>query len=332
MSVNSSTLNIIRVIAMAGIVADHGFQASGIPIVVNTGLHWGGLFLMVFFALSAYLFGMKWANRGYNRFEVKSFLQKRFLRIYLPLWLMLPVAISIEYLILHSFDVKTIVFNIVGLGWAKPFGTGGHLWYITLMMFLYMVYLAFSRIRLDKCKMRYWFIGYATLAALYVFGEKYFTTFSAVAPVIIVLFASLLFFKRDEVMALSHRWPKSQLFVTMIALVLSWWMYAQGWNDTHKAIATFSSFSAGLCLFVCLITFIKSPQSNRFVSHLADISYEVYLVHLPLLPFTSFLLKHAGMDCKLFELVIWLMLTYFTALGVHIVTQRLMVHINYKHE
>jgi len=42
MKVSSSTLNIVRVVAMAGIVADHYLQASGIPILVNTGLQWGG--------------------------------------------------------------------------------------------------------------------------------------------------------------------------------------------------------------------------------------------------------------------------------------------------
>ena len=42
MNISSYTLNIIRVIAMAGIVADHYFQASRIPILVNTGLQWGG--------------------------------------------------------------------------------------------------------------------------------------------------------------------------------------------------------------------------------------------------------------------------------------------------
>ena len=42
MNASSSILNIIRVIAMTGIIADHYFQASGIPILVNSGLYMGG--------------------------------------------------------------------------------------------------------------------------------------------------------------------------------------------------------------------------------------------------------------------------------------------------
>lgn len=42
--ISKSTLDIIRVIAMTGIVADHYFQASGIPVLVSTGLQWVGYF------------------------------------------------------------------------------------------------------------------------------------------------------------------------------------------------------------------------------------------------------------------------------------------------
>ena len=200
MNISSSTLNIIRVIAMTGIIADHYFQASGVPILVSTGLQMGGVFLMVFFALSAYLFGMKWVKSGHEGFGIISFLKKRCLRIYIPLWLTLPVVVAVEFLIRQSIDVKTIVFNIVGLGWAKPFTTGGHLWYITLMMFLYFVFVVFSRLRLDKCRLRYWLVGYVALLAVYVLGESHFATFSSVAPVITVFLASLLFFKSGELM------------------------------------------------------------------------------------------------------------------------------------
>ena len=37
-------LNNIRVIALTGIVCDHYFQASGNPVLVSTGLQWGGCF------------------------------------------------------------------------------------------------------------------------------------------------------------------------------------------------------------------------------------------------------------------------------------------------
>ena len=222
---------------------------------------------MVFFALSAYLFGMKWVKGDYEGFEAMNFMKKRCLRIYIPLWLTLPMVVAMEYLILHSINLKTILFNIVGLGWAKPFGIGGHLWYITLMMFLYLVFVVFSRLRLDKCRLRYCLVGYVALLAVYVLGESHF--------------------------------------------------------------ATFSSFSAGFCLFVCLLTLVKSSHNSRAVTHLADISYEVYLVHLPLLPFASYALKMIGLENSWGVVIIpWLVLTYVCAIGVHKTAQRIILDLN----
>lgn len=282
---------------------------------------------MVFFALSAYLFGMKWCQNEYDVFDFRGFLKKRCLRIYIPLWLTLPLIIAVEYLIKHFVDIKTLLFNIVGLGWAKPFGVAGHLWYITLMMFLYFAFVLFSRIRLDKFRLIYWLLGYVVLLAAYVLGESHFVTFSSVAPITTVFLASLLFFKSGELMEYCRRWAKTVLFVTIFALLLSWWMYVQGWYDTHKAIATFSSFSAGFGLFVCLLTLVKPSHNSRFVTHFADISYEVYLVHVPLLH----LLKMIGFENYWGVVIIsWLALTYVCAIGVHKTTQRIILDLNKK--
>ena len=322
---SNNALDIIRVIAMTGIVVDHYFQNSGKPILVRTGLQLGGVFLMVFFAISAYLYGMKWKKGDYKGFGIKSFLQKRSLRIYIPLWLTLPIVLIVEYLICHAIDVNTIIFNVVGLGWFKPFGVAGHLWFITLMMFLYLVFLVFSRIRQEKLHMWYWLAGYVVLTALYVCGGKYFLTFSAVGPVVTIFFASLLFFKGEELTEYCRRKSMLLVVVTVVAFVLSWWMYLQGWHDTHKALAAFSSFSAGFALFMCLLTIIKVIRCSWIVKHFADISYEVYLVHLPLLPLASYVLKQFDCDSSVLIIPVWLLLTWLCAVGVHKATRRITI-------
>ena len=329
--ISKSTLDIIRVTAMTGIMADHYFQASGIPVLVSTGLQLGGVFLMVFFALSAYLFGMKWVKGGYEDFKAMSFMKKRCLRIYIPLWLTLPMVVAVEYLVFHSIDLKTLLFNIIGLGWARPFGTGGHLWYITLMMFLYLIFVVFSRIRVDKLRMIYWLASYMLLLAIYVLGESYFATFSSVAPVITVLLTSLLFFKSGELMKYCNRWSRIVMLLTVSVMLLSWYMYVLGWHFTHKAIATFFSFSAGFCLFISMMTYIKSLRIHKIVAFLSDISYEVYLVHLPLLPLTSYTLKMVGLEgYRSLTISLWLVLTYVAAISTHKVSEWITLYLNRK--
>ncbi len=320
MKTSGSTLNLVRVIAMTGIVMDHFLQASGGTILANTGLYMGGVFLMVFFALSAYLFGMKWAKGEYEGFKSMSFIKKRCLRIYIPLWLTLPLVVAVEYLILHTIDLKTLLFNIVGLGWARPFGMGGHLWYITLMMFLYVVFIVFSHIRLDRYRLVYWFAGYIILASVYIVGEKYFQTFSVVAPVITVFFTGMLFYKGDVLIGRCRQRPIALIIVTVMMLVLSWRMYIHGWHDTHKAIATISSFLAGFALFISMLSLLRIERENRAVNKLASISYEVYLVHLPLLPLSGYLIRLTGVDYRWMIVVFWLVLTYVTANATHALT------------
>lgn len=194
------------------------------------------------------------------------------------------------------------------------------MWYITLMMFLYVVFVVFSHIRLDKCRLVYWFAGYIILASVYIVGEKYFQTFSVVAPVITVFFTGMLFYKGDVLIGRCRKWSFALIIVTVVMLVLSWRMYIQGWHDTHKAIATISSFSAGFALFISMLSLIGAESDNRAVNKLASISYEVYLVHLPLLPLSGYLIRLTGVDYRWIIVILWLVLTYVTANATHVLT------------
>lgn len=316
----ASILNYIRVFAMLGIIGDHYLQSTGIPTLSNTGLWMGGVFLMMFFALSAYLFGMKWVKGGCVAFGTWNFLKKRCVRIYLPLWIILPIVILTEWLQGSNLNTETVLMNLLGLGWVRPFTMGGHLWYITLMMFLYVVFIVFSHIRLDRCRLVYWFAGFIILASVYIVGEKYFQSFSVVAPVITVFFTGMLFFKGEVLIERCRQWPFALIIVTVVLLVLSWWMYIQGWHDTHKAIATIFSFSAGFALFISMLSLIGAESDNRAVNKLASISYEVYLVHLPLLPLSGYLIRLTGVDYRWMIVVLWLVLTYVTANATHALT------------
>ena len=104
---------------------------------------WGGS-ATIFLLVSAWLYGSKWHKDGFKSFDTFEFLKKRCLRIFLPLWILLLGGILCEYYIVGRFEVMTIAMNAVGLGWAKPFGTAGHLWYITMVLILYASFLLLS--------------------------------------------------------------------------------------------------------------------------------------------------------------------------------------------
>lgn len=79
---------------------------------------------MMFFALSAYLFGMKWVKGGCVAFGTRDFLKKRCVRIYLPLWIILPIVIITEWLLGSNLNTETVLLNLLGLGWVDHIYNG----------------------------------------------------------------------------------------------------------------------------------------------------------------------------------------------------------------
>ena len=134
------------------------------------------------------------------------------------------------------------------------------------------------------------------------------------------------YFKGNELMEYCSQWLKSLTFLTILALVISWLMYVWGWHFTHKAIATFSSFSAGFCLFLCLMVIIKPSRNSRILTYFANISYEVYLVHLPLLPFVSYMLLVGDESSRWLIVVLWLVLTFIFATCIHKTVQKMILY------
>ena len=146
----SATLDIVRVFAMTGVVSDHYMQAKGGEVWDNIGLWLGAVCVSIFFSLSAFLFGKKWRKDNYNQFQPSTYFRKRFSRIYIPLWITVLIIVFIESFLEKGFGIDTVLFNILGLGWFRPFQTGGHLWYITMLLGLYLLFFALSFLKTNK--------------------------------------------------------------------------------------------------------------------------------------------------------------------------------------
>lgn len=304
----SYTLDWIRVIAMIGVVLDHYLQSTGVTILVQLGLQLGGACVAIFFAISAYLFGRKWIKDDCRNFQPIEFFKKRCLRIYLPMWIVILFVISIEYYSTGRFEAQIIFFNSIGLGWAKPFGISGHLWYITMLMILYICFVAFSYCRLDKIKWHVWFIAFIVLIANYFVFEDHITTFSKAEPPIIILSSALIFAKGNEILDVAKRYKMSFVLVTIVMVTCSFYVYIAGWHYSHKALATLSSALSGLLVFFFLYACLNVTKGNNVIKWLSGISYEVYLVHLPLMPVCDWLVGN-----ELLKVILWLSLTIILA-------------------
>lgn len=299
-------LDYIRVIALLGVVTDHCIQRFDYPFPVS-GLWMGGVNVTIFFALSAYLFGERWRQQQMASFKAIPFLKKRVTRIYIPLWIVVLAIVPIEYYCYHQFDIETIVYNLLGLGWAKPFGAGGHLWYITMMMVLYMAFILFSRMRLDKYPLWGWLLVLCGIILLYSVFPQYFMTYSHAGPLMFLWGAGLFFYKGEEVLSLVSRHKFVALTISTALAVSSWLLYVlvPNWHDAYKPWATITTCLVGFMAFVVLMSIINPHKENAAIKHLAGVSYEYYLLHLPLLPVVALMVPNKWLSLAVLLVMAW---------------------------
>lgn len=234
------------------------------------------------------------------------------MRIYVPLWFTILLVVPFEFIIAHNFVPSTIIFNVLGLGWARPFDISGHLWYITMVMMLYVVFIAISRIRLDKINGRWWAAAFVFIALVFCLCSNHITTYSKAGPPLYIFLSAMLFAKGDKILQIVKKYKFVALAASIVSLAVSLYVYQLGWHDTHKAMAVGSFILAGFLLFLTLNSFLSIKREYKLISWLAGISYEIYLVHVPIL----------AICCHYFNGIaiwtpIWLGATLLTALAVN---------------
>lgn len=218
-------LDWIRVIAMCGVLVDHYMCMFNSLSLSKLGLQIGGGGVEIFFAVSALLYGMKWRNENYKGFEPIFFLKKRMIRIFIPLWILILAVIPLECFITNRFEFQTILFNVIGLGWAKPFGIAGHLWYITMLMILYFSFIVFSHFRLDKVKPFWWVIVFTLFGVSYLYGQNYLTTFSKAGPLLFIYFGALLFSKGKDIINWAEMHKANIIVIALTTTGISLYIY-----------------------------------------------------------------------------------------------------------
>ena len=234
------------------------------------------------------------------------------MRIYIPLWLTLVLVIPFEYLLAGKFALSTIICNVFGLGWVRPFDISGHLWYITMVMMLYVVFIVISRIRLDRINGRCWATAFAFIALAFCLCSNHITTYSKAGPPLYIFLSAMLFAKGDKILQIVKKYKFETLVASIVSLFVSLYVYQLGWHDTHKAMAVGSFILAGFLLFLTLNSFLNIRKECKLMSWLAGISYEVYLVHVPILAICCNNINDIAIWSP-----IWLGATLLTALAVN---------------
>lgn len=281
-----NSIVILRVIAMIIIIFCHYFEyAPGFTKAYRDfGFFLGGLGNMMFFTISSLLYGIKWFNNDFNSFNARSFLISRIIKLFVPLWLYLLVIYVITIDTNHPMTFSTLIYNSLGLSWFRPYTYAGHLWFITMLIIMYCSLMVLSYTRFNSLKIRFWILTCLSLGGLLLGFNNFFDSVSKVIPLIIILSSAFVFCKAHDILVwCTYKRSKSLFLIAGILCLLVGYLYVKGCNELYFAFMTFLASVTGFIIILAFLS-IRQCLENKsiIVDFLSSISYEVYLVHLPI--------------------------------------------------
>ncbi|SDQ17937.1 hypothetical protein SAMN04487826_0905 [Prevotella sp. khp1] len=104
-------------------------------------------------------------------------------------------------------------------------------------------------------------------------------------------------------------------YIRVIAMVgISQYIYHLGWHDSHKAMEVWSFIVAGFLTFLALSVWLQRYPEGKTLSCVvwfSAISYEIYLVHQPLLEVCNLLFLN-----RIMMTAVWIVMTLLVAISL----------------
>ena len=207
--------------------------------------------------------------------------------------------------------------NFLFLGYLFRIPGNEHLWFLTVLMSCYTIFVVISRLRLNNN----WFpwLCLVLMLSLMVFAEEVGVPGNAFAITgffAFVLMKAEWFMKKAKAMGL---WSCIGIGLLNIVCAL---LLANGLFEKSRIVSFLLSDLSG-CLLLALLVKLMPEKESKVVAWLSGISFELYLVHHtlcagPFIRITSWEYNH------LLQLVLTVLLSIIIAQLLHLVSN----HIN----
>lgn len=271
-----NSIDFTRAVAVIIIVTCHFLSfGGGGRSATFLGQYLGEVGNLIFFAVSALLFGMLYEKKGNAAFACKPFLKKRLKRLFASLWPFLIVIIPL-YLIrgVYLSPVK-VTMNFVGLAWFGKLPDNGHLWFVTAIIFCYLMYVAYCR-----CRIKISWYGWLILLLIAIVLQLILDRIHLPGYVFIILLYSLWIFTHSTklLMWISNIkwWSLILLTIGLNSIAVVAYMYSDMFGVT---MVHWTGYLAGFSLFMTLMKVGKYITPNKMIMFLSLTGYEIYLVH-----------------------------------------------------
>lgn len=134
-----------------------------------------------------------------------------------------------------------------------------------------------------------------------------------------------MFAKGNDIIECAKSYKVVIVVLAMLLLSISMYVFILGWHDTHKAWATASAIISGFLEFLALYVCLNIKKENKAIKWLSGISYEIYLVHLPIIPLVGIVFDNPWV-----VLLVGNVLTIVIAVGLNMLSGKIISGINQK--
>lgn len=265
-------------------------------IVRPIALYLSGVFVDVFIILSAYLLGRKYVSS--NRINTSKFLNKRLIKLlptyYIYLFFCFVFIISVAYFHDHSLSlsIKQIISHILLLNWIIPGGQIeqyplpqlGHLWFMTLIFLCYLTVTIFDKFpffRNTLLKPIKFNLLISIFIITWILQCIFYGKFQQLGACIIGFL--IVFYRGGRIENLINVFnPKTCYFIFIVLNITLIIWYISGMEN-------FLWLNVWLNLLVAISWIITFPKIfndasfNKETLFISSISFEVYLIHHPLI-------------------------------------------------
>jgi len=230
-----------------------------------------------------------------------KFLIKRIVRLAIPTWVSLFVFFILDFLLTReNYKLKKVIFNFLLI--LDPSRPNGPAWFITYILFLYILYFLISKINTTPIfKIIFLYLG-SYIFTLFIWRINFLSSHFGIWTQYTFVFPSAVmigFYRKQVLLGLSkivkHKFLYyilisictyqyfSQKGVYRISTLINSWTYSQVVHTVEHA---------SLLLLLVLASFLmdRAVFYSRFLKWFGVYSFEIFLIHFPLMVSYDFFL------------------------------------------
>lgn len=296
----------IKGFAMIAIVLSHiGYFLSRQTDFLFPFSIYAGVSVDLFLFLSGYGLAVSALK---NQLSIKEFYKKRVTKLFIPLWIVLILCFVADYFVLHkTYPIQDVILSFFGIfRHADLFqDVNSPLWYITWTLFYYILFpLFFSQKRPLLSAIGLYLAGWLLLQTALPVSPGVFGLYRVhVLAFPLGVFAAALF---QRYSATLQKFTENTIVRRLLLVLLCGaFVYFGLHSEIGKGYILEQAGSIFL-LILCILIFLFKKVQFRALSLFGIYSYEVYLLHWPLLYRYDFLYKYmpAGVATALYLLIL----------------------------